>query len=233
MYFLESLTWSKFLFGDQDMIFLLEVILRTIIMYIVILVGLRLTGKRGVRQLSIFELVVIIGLGSSAGDPMFYQEVGIISAIVVFMVVIGAYRLTTFLTGRSRKFEELIEGKTVCLIEKGKFCFQNFAKEDLAQDEFFSELRSKGVSQLGQVEFAYLEISGEVSVFYYTDEDVKYGLPLLPHEFCKQYKIIPVSDLYSCKFCGNTIKQEASQQPKCPICEKDTWIESSDRKRIN
>jgi uncharacterized membrane protein YcaP (DUF421 family) len=227
-----DINWKDVLLGEHEWSFAVEIILRTVVMYIVILAGLRLTGKRGVRQLSIFELVVIIGLGSSAGDPMFYKDVGLIAAIVVFIVVISMYRLTTYLTGKSDKFERLIEGTTVCLINEGRFSFKDFDKEDLAQDEFFSELRAKGVSQIGQVERGYLEISGEVSLFFYPDKDVRPGLPILPHEFEKKSQTIAEPGLYACTFCGHTEELEPVVHHKCPVCERDTWTPASTRKRI-
>lgn len=225
-----DMNWNSLLFGDKDFSFALDIIIRTLIMYIVILVGLRLTGKRGVRQLSVFELVVIIGLGSSAGDPMFYEEVGVLAAVIVFIVVIVAYRLTTYFTGKSKKFEKLIEGETVCLIADGKFCIDDFDKEDLGQDEFFAELRTKGVSQIGQVERSYLEISGEVSVFFYDDTKVKPGLPILPHEFCDKFKVVPKGDVYACTFCGNTIELMANAQHECEECKRSEWVKASVRK---
>ncbi|RXK85318.1 DUF421 domain-containing protein [Filimonas effusa] len=222
---------NKLLFGDQDHWFLPEILLRTLVMYIVVLIGLRLMGKRGVRQLSVFELVVIIGLGSAAGDPMFYQEVGLLSAVAVFVAVITFYRFTTYLTAKSKKVEQLIEGKTVCLIEDGKFCIDSFKKEDLAQDEFFSELRLKGVSQLGQVDRAYLELSGELSVFYFADEAVKPGLSILPHEFDKQVTTIVETDVYACTRCGNTQKI-AGSAAVCAVCEGKKWVKAVAHKRV-
>jgi uncharacterized membrane protein YcaP (DUF421 family) len=232
MLLLDADRWSHLLFGEHDGSFVLEIIIRTLVMYLVILVGLRLAGKRGVRQLSVFELVIIIGLGSSAGDPMFYKEVGLLTAIVVFAVLITAYRLTTYLTAKSSRFEKLVEGKTVCLIKAGKFNYNDFNKEDLAQDEFFSELRTKGVSQIGQVEYAYIEISGEISVFFYPDEAVKPGLPILPHEFAVKYSRIPENGTYACSFCSHVEKLDANEERSCPSCNKSGWVKASHRKRI-
>lgn len=223
---------NRLLFGEQEPSFVLEIILRTMVMYLVLLVGLRLMGKRGVRQLTIFELVVIIGLGSAAGDPMFYHDVGLLAAIGVFSIVIALYRLTTYLVGKSKKFETLVEGTTVCLIENGKFCIQSFNKEALAQDEFFSELRIKGVSQLGQVDRAYLEISGDISVFFSPDEKVKSGLPILPHIFKHQLRIVPSPGIYACTHCGETQEIEEGARSICPECKKDKWVKASDQKRI-
>ena len=113
--------WDRILLNDSPVWFLLEVAFRTAVMFVVLVIALRYTGKRGVKQLSIFEVVIIIALGSAAGDPMFYEDVGILPAICVFVVVIAFYRLVTWLTGKSKWFEELLEGKTELLINEGVF----------------------------------------------------------------------------------------------------------------
>lgn len=221
----EIFEWNRVLFNDLPLRFLFEVVFRTVVMFIVLLVALKFTGKRGVKQLSIFETVLIIALGSAAGDPMFYEDVGLIPAIVVFIVVIIFYRLVTWLTGKSKWFEILLEGKTVCLIKEGRFSIVKFEKETLAQDEFFTELRQHSVEHLGQVRHAYLEPSGELSVFFYKDDEVRYGLPLLPEKFCKRSKQILAPGVYSCTFCGYT-NEFGPGTATCPVCEKDEWVEA-------
>ncbi|MBO6200382.1 MAG: DUF421 domain-containing protein, partial [Chryseobacterium sp.] len=160
----DSFDLKQILLGSEEWSFLLETILRTSIMFFIIIFGLRLLGKRGVKQLSVFELVVIIGLGSAAGDPMFYKDVGIMPALVVFTMIISLYSVITYIISKSKKFEKLVEGKPICLIDQGIFCIKDFKKETLGEDEFFSELRLKGVSHLGQIDKAIEEISGEISV---------------------------------------------------------------------
>ena len=81
--------------GSEDWSFLIETGFRTLVMFTVVLIGLTILGKRGVKQLSVFELVVIIGLGSAAGDPMFYKDVGLIPAIIVFVIIISLYSWVT------------------------------------------------------------------------------------------------------------------------------------------
>lgn len=223
--------WNRLFFNELPEIFLLEVVFRSTVMFIVLLLTLKLAGKRGVKQLSIFETVIVIALGSAAGDPMFYEDVGIVPAIIVFMVIIILYRMVTWLTGKSKKFEEFIEGKTECLINNGKFSVESFKKETLAQDEFFSELRIKSIEHLGQVKHAFIETSGEVSVFYYKDEEVKYGLPILPATFNKKSKIIEKEGIHSCTFCGNT-KEQKSGTAKCEVCQKEEWVPALKTLRI-
>lgn len=227
------LDFKQILLGSEDWSFLLETVLRTSIMFVIIILGLRLLGKRGVKQLSVFELVVIIGLGSAAGDPMFYKDVGIIPAIVVFTMIISLYSIITYFIGKSKKFEQLVEGQPICLIDEGVFCIDDFKKETLGEDEFFAELRLKGVSHLGLIEKAIEEISGEISVFYYEDKDIKYGLPIMPNSLEKTLKTFTKNTYYSCTFCGYTQECDSGTQSNCRVCGKDEWVESSNKKRIS
>ncbi len=230
--FLLQFDWKELLLGTEEWSFLLEIALRTIIMFLTIIIGLRVLGKRGVKQLSLFELVVIIGLGSAAGDPMFYREVGIVSSILVFVLIILMYTMVTYLIGKSKKFETLLEGRSICLIENGEFSIDNFKKENLGSDEFFAELRLKGISQLGQIDQAIEEVSGEISVFYFEDEKVKYGLSIMPDSLKDAVKYIKEEGYYSCIFCGYTEEKHTGSAGNCPKCKKDKWVPASNRKRV-
>ena len=84
----------KILLADTTFTFAAEIVLRSVLMYFLIILVLRFSGKRGVRQLSIFEIAIILSLGSAAGDAMFYEEVPIIHAVIVFAVIMALYRLT-------------------------------------------------------------------------------------------------------------------------------------------
>ena len=228
----EIFEWERLLINELPAEFLFEVIFRSAIMFIVLLLTLRLTGKRGVKQLSVFELVVIIGLGSAAGDPMFYKDVGIMSSIMVFIVIILFYSLLTYCIGRFKKIEIILEGRPICLIENGVFSIDNFKKENLGSDEFFSELRLKGVSHLGQIETAIEETSGDISIFFYEEQDVKYGLPVMPHSLDHPLHSVNHKSHYSCTFCGYTEEKNPGEAGVCKNCGKKKWVEASNKKRI-
>lgn len=235
MFFLQASTgfnWKELMLGDENWGFIPEVILRTTIMFIIIFVSLRLLGKRGVKQLSVFELIVIISLGSAAGDPMFYKEVGILPALIVFAIIVGLYSLITYFIGKNKGFENLVEGRPTCLIKNGAFSIQNFSKEALGEDEFFAELRMQGVSQLGQIEEAIEESSGNISIFFYADEEVKYGLPIMPNSLEACQKEITDIDYYACVFCGYTEKMKPTKNLTCPECKKNQWVRATNKKRI-
>lgn len=233
-YLLQALgfDWKQLLLGGEDWNFLIEGAFRTFIMFTVIVISLRLLGKRGVKQLSVFELVVIIGLGSAAGDPMFYKDVGLLPAILVFIMVISLYRFIMYLIGRSKKFERLVEGSPVCLISEGKFSIDNFKKETLAQDEFFAELRMKGVMHLGQVQLGIIEITGDISLFFYPDAEVKYGLPILPALYDQRFQKIESEQHFACSFCGYTEKLVPVNKHICPVCKRQEWVVAINKKRI-
>lgn len=217
--------------NELPYVFLVEVLFRVLIMFVVLLVFLRLAGKRTVRQLSVFELVIIISLGSAVGDPMLYDNVGLLPGIVVVITVIGLYRILTFLSSKFQWLEHFLEGKPKCLIKDGEFVLETFDKENLATDEFFSELRMRSISHLGQIQLAYLETFGDISIFFVPDENVIYGLPTLPELFNNSHKVLPKSAHYACKFCGN-ITYIDTETKRCDRCGKDTWVEAINKIRI-
>lgn len=229
---LEDLEWKTLLLGSEQWSFLFEAGLRTLVMFLVILMYLRLLGKRGVKQLSVFELGVIIGLGSAAGDPMFYKDVGLLPGILVFSIVFGLYRFITYLINRSSKFENFVEGSPTCILKDGQILVKNFEEEPIARDEFYSQLRLHSVSHLGQVEEAIIETNGEVSIYYYPDEEVKPGLPIIPSLCEEKLTAIVKEDVYSCGFCGYTATLPPATEHTCPCCKEKKWLKSINRKRI-
>ncbi|MBU3845472.1 MAG: DUF421 domain-containing protein, partial [Candidatus Acinetobacter avistercoris] len=108
--------WASIFIQDTTWAFASEILLRCMLMYIMIILFLRLTGKRGVRQLSIFEVAIILSLGSIAGDPMFTEDIPLIQAVLVMSVIILMYRLTTWLMMKYQWFEDLLEGKPIYIV---------------------------------------------------------------------------------------------------------------------
>ncbi len=227
-----GISWKELLVGDEDWVFLWEIALRSFIMIIAIILALRILGKRGVKQLSVFELVVIISFGSAAGDPMIYKEIGVVTSFVVFIVIITVYRLITYLIGRYQAFENIMEGKSMCLIKEGRFSINNFKAEALGTQELFSELRLRGISQLGQIEIAIEEISGEISVFFYEDKDVRYGLPIMPAAMKEKVTSFSKQGHYSCSYCGYTEEKDLGSPVICKLCDTKEWVPSCNKKRV-
>ncbi|GAB4041569.1 DUF421 domain-containing protein [Spirosoma jeollabukense] len=229
----ELTDWHRILLGELPGHFLVEVGVRTLIMFTVIFISLRATGKTTVRQLTVVDLVLIVGLGSAAGDPMFYHDVGLLPALLVFSVVVLVYRILTRWAATSTRASDWIEGKTILLIEDGQFAIDEFKKEQLGQDEFFMELRERGIEHLGQVRRAYLESSGNVSLFFYEDEQVKPGLPILPELFCQKSVYSAQAGIYACSFCGQVETLLSQVSVSCSHCQHTEWVVALKTRRIS
>ncbi len=125
--------WNRIWLGeDAPASYLLEVAFRSGLMYLLTLTTLRITGKRGIKQLSMFEFSIILALGSAAGDPMFYHDVPILHAVVVFAVVIALYLFFNYLIEKSQALEKLFEGSSDLIIEDGKINYYNYGLSNIA-----------------------------------------------------------------------------------------------------
>ena len=157
--------FDRIFLGDLTVDLVLEIVLRTTVMYMYTLALVRVLGKRGLGQLSPFELVIIVALGSAVGDPMFYTDVPLAHGIIVITAVVALERTLVKLTERHKGVERLIESVPVLLVRDGVLLADALDQEDLSQNEVFMGLREKGVEYLGEVRRAYLEPSGHISVF--------------------------------------------------------------------
>lgn len=230
MSFYLSIDWYRIFFHEIEWKFIAEILARCVVMFLVLVGALRIAGKRGIRQLSLFEMAIIICLGSAVGDAMFQKELSITTSSLVCATLILIYKSITWLTFRFKTAEKIFEGTPRYLIQDGVFCNPKKNK-DFAQDEFFAELRLKNVEHLGQVKLAILETNGEMSVFYFRDEEIKNGLPILPHLFEQCTENINTKDTYSCHYCGLTTALEAGSH-HCRHCHKTKWNKAINTKRI-
>jgi len=141
----------------------LIVSLRTILTIVVLFFMTKLLGKRQVSQLSLFEYITGITIGSLAATipiEMDTWHLGLISLIVWVACSFGI----EYLTIKSKMARNLLDGKSTILIKDGKVLEENLKKERLTTDELLEQLRSKDVFRLADVEFAVMESSGEVNV---------------------------------------------------------------------
>lgn len=219
--------WERILIDQFPWTYLGEVAFRTVFMFVVLLTALAVSGKREVRQLSIYELVLLIGLGSAAGDPMFYHDVPLSSAVVVFVVMMSCYKLATYISDRNQSVRETLEGKPVYIIENGCILTDNLDREDVGPEEMFSDLRAAGIEHLGQVRVAILEPNGQFSVFEFPPDEVLRGLPILPKELSRQAEHIQEPGDYACCTCGTVQPFERpANRPACPRCHQAVWVKA-------
>lgn len=222
---------KNILLGDGDWHFMVEVALRTAIMFVTIILVLRISGKRGVRQLTLFEVAIILGLGSAAGDPMFQEDIPIFQAFVVFAIVMGIYKTLTWMAAKSLRVHRMLEGQELVVVENSVFNVKN-EDRDFSTLEFFAELRNQSVEHLGQVRTAVLEVDGTMSVLFYADDEVRFGLPLFPQNY-KEADLASDPGVLACMHCGCTQAYKAVLLGStCPRCNHQKWAVALKTKRI-
>lgn len=177
--------WHRIFLGNtNDYIYMLEIGFRVLFIYIFAVILLRYMGKRGNRSLSIFENVVIIALGSATGDAMFYPKVPLLYACVVIIIIVGANRVLQNLQLKSKRFNTFLDGVPLLLVEDGKLIKKNLTLSRVRKEELFGVLRENGIVNLSEVEMAYFERSGAISVKKYDKGKNNNNLDLF--EFIKQ-----------------------------------------------
>lgn len=223
--------WEDVFIKDLSWLFALEVVVRTFVMFALVLLVLRLSGKKGVRQLSVFEVAIIIALGSAAGDPMFQKDISIVPAAIVMCTIVVFYRFLTWLTAKNEKFESALEGQPICIVHNGLFVLDKVDKQLLAKDEFFAEMRQANIEHLGQVREALLETNGNISFLFFEDEEVKPGLPVWPRVYCNKCEQVEKNGEYACCHCGNVEILNPGKHI-CSRCGKEEWVETLCSTRI-
>ena len=137
---------------------------RAIILYIVVLIVMRLMGKREIGQLQPFELAIAIMIADLASIPMTETGVPISNGIVPILGLLVMHLIISMINLKSIKAREIICGKPRILIYRGKIDEKALIKERFTLNELQERLRDKDVVNIGDVEYAILETSGQVTV---------------------------------------------------------------------
>ena len=138
--------------------------LRSIILYIIVLIVMRFMGKREIGQMQPFELAISIMIADLASIPMTETGVPIFNGIIPILGLLVMHLIISVVNIKSLKAREIICGKPSILIYRGKINEKALRKERFTITELQERLRSNNVVNLGDVEYAILETSGEVTV---------------------------------------------------------------------
>jgi uncharacterized membrane protein YcaP (DUF421 family) len=214
---------QRLLIDEFPLSFLFEVAFRSSLAFVAVFLFLKASGRRGIRQLSLFELVVILTLGSAAGDVTFYHDVPLLPVAGVFLTLLILYRVTIFAMGRSTTVQAWIDGVPMTVVRDGLFEFESFRKLNMSSNELLMELRQRGVEHLGQVRLAIMETDGDISLYFFDEKDVKPGLSVLPPQHREEYKMVPRAGLYCCVTCGLARPMETAEGVQCGRCSNNIW----------
>lgn len=220
--------------GDAPLLFLLEIVFRTIIMYTYTIFLLRLLGKREMGQLSVLEVAIIISFGSAVGDPMVGANIPILYGIVAITTVAVLQIGLETLINKNKKVEAIMEGAPNLVVDNGVINLEALKNENMSQEDLFRSLRFKDVKQLGEIHKAYVETNGQVSVLLNAPKSLRPGLSVLPKDRDQELRVIKAKEPikktgeYCCNNCGATkTLHEQSKAPACEICACEEWTKAT------
>ena len=212
-----SLDWHRIFIGDAPPAFLLEIVVRTVIVYGYSLALIRWIGGRGIGQMSIVEFLLVVALGSAVGDAMFYPDVPLIHALLVITLVVTINKLIDIGMCGHPRVRHFFAGHSIEVIRAGRIDRKALGYLKVSRDELFESLREAGIRNVARVRYGFLEPSGKFS-FFRAKGPVK-GLQIMPLWGDPPAPAEPGRDR-ACTECGSVASNETKV---CPVCSNTVW----------
>ncbi|QRR00314.1 DUF421 domain-containing protein [Dyadobacter sandarakinus] len=213
---------KRILFGEAPAEFMVEVFFRTLFIYIVLMVTVRMMGKRLSGQLTISEMAVMVTLGAIVSPAMQTPNNGLLQGVLILACALVFQRGLNYLEFKNRKLERLDHGELRMVVKDGEILLNEINRSKLSRQQLFAALRSRSIYNLGQVERMYVESFGLFSV--YKLEPPVAGLSLLPPGDDEVQEIqVPVHNRVVCTSCGH-VRDDAGDADSCPLCTSDNRV---------
>lgn len=213
--------WQRILVGDVPTGFFIELFIRAIICYLILVGSMRVMGKRMSSQLSRNELAAMVSLAATIGVPLMAPDRGVLPALIIALTVVSTQRVIARWAFSDQRFESISQGNVSILVCDGVVDVKEMEKTGLSQERLFAELRCNSVFHLGEVERLYIEANGAFTLV--KAKEPSRGLSVLPIQdkvfinecsFIEQHKV--------CGFCGVDLAQK-SELNSCDNCGKQEW----------
>ena len=218
-----SLTdWHRFLFGNASWPFLVEVLARTTITFVLLIVAMRLLGRRVAAQYTLLEVSIVVTLAAAVGVPLQASSRGMLPPFLIAAVVIVLQRALTSFGVRHRRVENFIATDISLLVRDGQFHLPGLIRTGMPRERIFEVLRLGGCQQLGQISRLYMEPSGKFSFVRLPVQ--RPGLPVIP-EFDKELLVeARASGCYACRHCGHVLECADIPLADCDDCGRQKWV---------
>jgi len=219
------LDWKRWLFGQMPPEFIIEVLIRTVLIYFFLILAVRLMGKRMTGQVTLTEMAVMITLGAIVSPVMQLPDRGLVFGIIGLAMAYCFQKGITWLDFRFRKVEHLTQGNIVLLIKDGALSVEALRKANISNQQLYAMLRQQKIDNLCQVKRAYLEACGMLSV--YRSEQKAAGLAIFPpiDPVEGQLQQRAAAPVMVCHNCGH-VQQVQQKQTRCALCGADAWGEA-------
>jgi uncharacterized membrane protein YcaP (DUF421 family) len=148
---------------------LLVIAVRTTIIYIVVLAGVRLSGKREVGQMTPFDLTLLLLISNSVQNAMTGGDNSLLGGIIAAITLLVLNYFVADLSGANRRFRQFVQGQPSLLVHDGQVIESHMAKEHVSMDELERALRQHGLSSYKDVALGVLEVDGSISLLKYDE----------------------------------------------------------------
>jgi uncharacterized membrane protein YcaP (DUF421 family) len=213
--------WMRILFGETPPEFFIELVIRSFFIFLLLVVSMRLLGRRMAAQLNRIEMIALFSLAAAIGVPLQAPDRGLLPAVVIAIIVVIVGRLVASWAFRSQKFESFAEDDYTTLVLDGTILMSKLKRTRLTIERLFAQLRGEGIKHLGEVKRLYFEANGSFTLI--REDQPKPGLVIIPgfdQELLVAQKHV---NQMVCQQCGH---KQTQQEKKCPNCGKEQWIKA-------
>ena len=185
---------------------MLVVFIRSIILYVAVLISLRVMGKGEIAEMNCFDLVITLLIAEVASTPMENNDIPLLNGIAALIGLVFMQTIISVISIKCRPISRFVSGKPSILINKGKIDYKILKKEKITIDELLEQLRVQGYFNIKYVQYALLETDGNLSVVPTTNYN---STPSV------EYKHMPISLIQDGKIIKDSLKS---------IQEDETWL---------
>jgi uncharacterized membrane protein YcaP (DUF421 family) len=212
--------WERILIGEVPMGFMLEAILRVGFVYLLLLMSMRILGKKMASQLTRNEMAAMVCLASAVGVPILSPERGLLPALVICITIVSLSRLVVHFSSTNQKIESLTLGSAETLIDNGVMNVKTMERTGLSRQRVFAQLRSSQIFHLGEVNKLFFEANGKFTLVRATEK--RPGLAVLPNEDPDFLAQLSKTYTFVCDYCGY-LNNKSNKNSNCPSCGRKQW----------
>ncbi|RVU00312.1 DUF421 domain-containing protein [Mucilaginibacter limnophilus] len=215
--------WMRWLVGQVPGDFYIELFIRAVFIYLLLMIAMRVLGKRMSSQIGRNDMVAMVTLAATIGIPLQAPDRGLLPAVVITILVVWISRWIAKKAFYDQKFERFSQGNISVLVKNAVMDIPEMKRVRLTKERLVAELRFNGVKQLGQVKRLYMEANGKFTII--REEEPKPGLFIIPRLDHELYERFERSDsLLACENCGFTKEKPFEpEQTACPSCGYKIW----------
>ena len=163
------------------------IVLRTVVIYLVVLIGVRLSGKREVGQMTPFDLTLLLLISNSVQNAMTGPDTSVLGGVAAATTLLLVNRLVALISGSNRRLRKVIEGEPSLLVHDGQLMTAHMSKEHVSIDELERALREHGINSYHDVALAVLEVDGSISCLKYDEINPNASTHLARRRFLQKH----------------------------------------------